>query len=156
MDYSPPGSCVHKILQARILEGVAIPFSKRSSQPRDWTCVTYVSCMDRWVLYYWCHLGNIFGPTVYKCLGLPSVWRNCKYLFLVLTLQRSLRLCRDHLCPMPLVSIGAVRTESSFVREGMSRLNQEQGSFLSLSKSPGGRQVWVRNWDGPDSLWFVP
>ena len=31
MDYSPPGSSVHGILQARILEWVAIPFSRGSS-----------------------------------------------------------------------------------------------------------------------------
>ena len=35
MDCSPPGFSVHGILQARILEGVAIPFSRRSSWPRD-------------------------------------------------------------------------------------------------------------------------
>ena len=34
MDYSPPGSSVHGILQARILEWVAIPSSRGSSQPR--------------------------------------------------------------------------------------------------------------------------
>ena len=33
MDCSPPGSSVHGILQARILEWVAIPFSRRSSHP---------------------------------------------------------------------------------------------------------------------------
>ena len=33
MDCSPPGSCVHGILQARILEWVAISFFRRSSQP---------------------------------------------------------------------------------------------------------------------------
>ena len=38
-DYSPPGSSVHGILQARILEWVAIPFSRGSSQPRDQTQV---------------------------------------------------------------------------------------------------------------------
>ena len=37
MDCSPPGSSVHGILQARILEWVAIPFSRGSSRPRDWT-----------------------------------------------------------------------------------------------------------------------
>ena len=37
MDYSPPCSSVRGILQARILEWVAIPFSNGSSQPRDWT-----------------------------------------------------------------------------------------------------------------------
>ena len=35
MDCSPPGSSVHGILQARILEWVAIPFSRGSSWPRD-------------------------------------------------------------------------------------------------------------------------
>ena len=35
MDCSPPGSSVYGILQARILECVAIPFSRGSSQPRD-------------------------------------------------------------------------------------------------------------------------
>ena len=40
MDCSPPGSSVHGILQATILEWVAIPFSRGSSQPRDWTQVS--------------------------------------------------------------------------------------------------------------------
>ena len=35
MDYSPPGSSVHGSLQPGILEWVAIPFPKGSSQPRD-------------------------------------------------------------------------------------------------------------------------
>ena len=42
MDYSLPGFSVHGILQARILEWVAIPFSRRSSRPRD---QTWVSCI---------------------------------------------------------------------------------------------------------------
>ena len=39
IDYSPPGSYVHGILQAKILEGVAIPISRGSSWPRDQTQV---------------------------------------------------------------------------------------------------------------------
>ena len=35
MDCSPPGSSIHRILQARILEWVAISSSRGSSQPRD-------------------------------------------------------------------------------------------------------------------------
>ena len=42
VDHSPPGSSVHGILQARILEWVAISFSRGSSQPRD---RTQVSCI---------------------------------------------------------------------------------------------------------------
>ena len=40
---SLPGSSVHGIIQARILEWVAIPFSRGSSQPRDWTQVSYTA-----------------------------------------------------------------------------------------------------------------
>ena len=43
MDCSPPGSSVHGILQATILECIAIPFSRRSSQPMD---ETRVSCIE--------------------------------------------------------------------------------------------------------------
>ena len=41
VDCSPLGSSVHGILQARILEWVAIPFSRGSSWPRDWTQVSH-------------------------------------------------------------------------------------------------------------------
>ena len=40
MDYTPPGSSVHEIFQARTLEWVTIPFSKGSSAPKDWTPVS--------------------------------------------------------------------------------------------------------------------
>ena len=43
MDCSPPGSSVHGILQARILEWVAISFSRRSSQPGDQTLVSCIA-----------------------------------------------------------------------------------------------------------------
>ena len=43
MDCSPPGSSVHGILQARILEWVAISFSRGSSGPRDWTQVSHIA-----------------------------------------------------------------------------------------------------------------
>ena len=40
---SPPSSSVHEILQARMLEWVAISFSRGSSQPRDWTQVSRIA-----------------------------------------------------------------------------------------------------------------
>ena len=43
MNYSPPGSSVHGILQVRILERVDIPFSRGSSQPRDGTQVSRIA-----------------------------------------------------------------------------------------------------------------
>ena len=42
MDYSPPGSSLHGILQPGIVEWVAIPFSRGSSQPRDQTQVSHI------------------------------------------------------------------------------------------------------------------
>ena len=52
VDHSPPGSSAHGILQARILEWVAMPSSKGSSQPRNRTRISYVSCIGRRVLYH--------------------------------------------------------------------------------------------------------
>ena len=49
MDCSPPVSSVHGILQTSILEWIAMPSSRASSWCRDWTCVSYVSCIDRGV-----------------------------------------------------------------------------------------------------------
>ena len=51
MDCSLPGSSVHDIFQATILEGGAIPFSRGSSRPRDRTRVSCVSCITWRSLY---------------------------------------------------------------------------------------------------------
>ena len=48
MDCRLPGSSVHGISQARILEWVAIPFSRASSRPRE---RTRIFCIGRWILY---------------------------------------------------------------------------------------------------------
>ena len=50
MDCSPPGSSVHGISQARILEWVAISFSRGFSRPRDWTRVSGIAgrCFTVW------------------------------------------------------------------------------------------------------------
>ena len=50
-DCNPADSSVHGILQARILEWVAMPSSRGSSQPRDRNHVSYTSYIGRWVLY---------------------------------------------------------------------------------------------------------
>ena len=66
MDCSPPGSSVHGTFQARILEWVAIPFSGRSSRPRDGTQVSWIAsrwftiwalvCSNSRPLSQWCYL----------------------------------------------------------------------------------------------------
>ena len=48
MDCSPPGSTIHWILQARILEWVVISSSRGSFQLRDRTSISWVSCTTGW------------------------------------------------------------------------------------------------------------
>ena len=52
MDYTQPGSSNHGSLQASVLDWVAISFSMGSSQPNDWTCVSWASYISRWILYH--------------------------------------------------------------------------------------------------------
>ena len=90
---SPPDSSVHGILQVRILEWVAMPFSRGSSWPRDRTHISCVCCICRQVLYHKHHLGSLllalstsFMCEKQKCLWtLPNVplgqnyrcWEHC-------------------------------------------------------------------------------
>ena len=53
MIYSPSGSSVHGVLQARILEQVAMFSSRESAWPRDWTHISCVSCVGSQILYCW-------------------------------------------------------------------------------------------------------
>ena len=61
---SSPGSSVHGITQARILEWADISFSRRSSAPRGQTCV---SCIGRWILHRWatsgCYVASIVSDS---------------------------------------------------------------------------------------------
>ena len=51
MDCILPDSSVHETFQTGILDGVAISYSRGSSQPRDQTCISCVSCIGRQILY---------------------------------------------------------------------------------------------------------
>ena len=64
-DCTQSGSSAHGILQARILERVAIPFFRGSSQPRDWT---RLSCIADRIFTIWVHQGFPGGDS------LPVVW----------------------------------------------------------------------------------
>ena len=57
MDCNQPGSSVHGISQPRILEWVAISSFRGSSQPRNWTRISYIS---RQVLYHWATWDALF------------------------------------------------------------------------------------------------
>ena len=84
-DCSPPGSSVHGILQARILEWVAISFSRGSSQPRDRTQVSCIGgrCFNLWAtreapLYYKPTANIILNGKKLKALPLKSGRREAK------------------------------------------------------------------------------
>ena len=62
--YSPPGSSVHGILQARVLEWVTMSYLKGASQPRDGTLISCISCIDRQILYH-CTTWKLFLSMAY-------------------------------------------------------------------------------------------
>ena len=74
LDCSPPGSSVHRILRVRILEWVAMPFSRGTSQPRDWIHVPCTSCIA----------GRFFTA---EPLGKPILESSLIYLSIVCVLQ---------------------------------------------------------------------
>ena len=71
VDCSPPGSSIHGILQARVLERVAISFSRGSSPPRDRTRVSHVTGRP---LNFW---ATREVPCRHGCVGGGGVSRGC-------------------------------------------------------------------------------
>ena len=74
VDYSPPGSPVHGILQARILEWVAISFSRGSFWPRDQTSIFCVSCIASGFFTTWAMgkpLGIIYASRLLSFYFIP-------------------------------------------------------------------------------------
>ena len=73
IDHSPPDSSVHRILQARTLEWGAIPFSRASSPPRDWT---QVSCTAGRFFIVWATRGAPYLLIIIE--NLENIDRNLK------------------------------------------------------------------------------
>ena len=93
MDCSPPGSSLHGILQARILEWVAIPFSRAFSWSRDWT---WVSCITGrfftiWATREWSHVQRC-SPTIGS--SLPDIVNEVIFLS-----RRQVKQYHSFLCP---------------------------------------------------------
>ena len=74
MDCGPPGSSVHEILPARILEWVATSYFRGSSGPKDRTHVSWVSCIDRQILYHWATWKAL---VIYISQSVSSVAQSC-------------------------------------------------------------------------------
>ena len=76
--YSPLGSSVHGLFQARILEWVAISSFRRSSRLRNRTLISFVSCIGRWILYHLPPLLTIITSLALSLTNIFSVieWRD--------------------------------------------------------------------------------
>ena len=77
VDYSPTGSSLHGILQARILEWVAMSFSRGSSRPAD---RTHISCIGSRILHCWATWEALMGvsseETLFSSSRKPSLIRS--------------------------------------------------------------------------------
>jgi len=94
MDYNPPGSSAHGILQARILVWVAMPFSRGSSQPRDWT---QVSCIGHGFFTHWTTWEAQFDIHIqYDMITMISVVTNCHHTKLLQNCQLYSLCCTLH------------------------------------------------------------
>ena len=97
VDCSLPGSSVHRILQARILEWVAISFSRGSSWPRDRTQVSRIAgrCFNLWATREAQQKGNKYlmcsgHAHLMFALGFIQVIMNHYFVFLLRLVSRSL------------------------------------------------------------------
>ena len=127
MAYSPPGSSVHGVLQARVLEWVDSPSSRESSQPRDGTQVSHISWgfFTVWAtrealvrieaLYsWWWHFKGTIPRFLRKTFW---VYKTCWKLFKRFTSQRD---------PERIYSYNFFKVQ--FLRKERSRLSELQSS----------------------------
>ena len=123
MDCSLLGSSIHGISQARILEWLAISYSRGSSQTRGWA---WVSCIGRQILYHWVTRE-----------ARSSVYPNTYYVFSrkkVLAAQSCLTLCDPMDCSLP----GSSVHEILQVRNtGVGSHSLLQGIFMTWGSNPG-------------------
>ena len=73
MDVAPPVSSVYGTFQARILEQIAISYSRGSSQPSEWSHISCVSCIGRHVLYH-CTSWKTTNRILRWPLMFPTLW----------------------------------------------------------------------------------
>ena len=102
MDCSPPGSSVREILQARILEEVAIPFSRGSSWPIHGLnqcllcCSQSLYCLSHQVRELQCRKSPLLHKKLYLSCGIASSWVSQKGQNSSLALRLA---CPGHLSP---------------------------------------------------------
>jgi len=89
MDCSLPVSCVHGDSPGKILEWVAVPSSRGSSQPRDWTCISWLTSgffttSATWEsILYWNHFWISFSLKAALCLHWSFIVLNSSLYMLI-------------------------------------------------------------------------
>ena len=89
INHSLPGSSIHRILQTRILEWVAVPFSRGSSQPRDQSQVSHIAVDSLstespgkpFLRTYVIRLGPLGNPGLYLCLKIHNLHESTEFPF---------------------------------------------------------------------------
>ena len=76
MDCSPPGFSAHGIIPAKIVEWVAISSYRRSSLPRNWTLISCISSVSRWILHQLSHVGkaSLVARMVKNLRAMQKTW----------------------------------------------------------------------------------
>ena len=153
MNHSPPGSSVHGILQARILEWVAMPSSRGSSWARNWTSV---SCITGRFFTHWAtweiHAKST-NPRLNMCssdtllpffvhVTFPLFHTSSLTPIQLLYLTRFLRTCLTWFFSFPGGSVG----KEPACNAG------DLGLIPGLGRSPGGRHSNLENLHGQRSL----
>ena len=93
MDCSPPGSSIHGIFQARVLEWIAISFSRGFSQPRNWTRVSRIAgrCFTIWATSNPTHRHIPWGN---------QSWKRHMYSLFIAARYRIARTWKQPRCPL--------------------------------------------------------
>ena len=126
IDCSPSGASTHGIFWVRMLEWVAISFSRGSSLPRDWTHIYYVTCIGKCILY-------LCATWEAHELLRPIGWsRNDVVRLLRLSLKRPCSLCFHHFATfMNLSWVGKIPWRRKW-----------QPMPVFLLETPMGRGAW--------------
>ena len=144
MDCSPPGSSVHGILQARLLEWVAMPFSRGSSQFKDWTCVP---CIAGWFFT---------SEPLRKAISHAHTWLNSLAAAAAKSLQSCPTLCdpTDGSPPgSPVPGILQART-LEWVAISFSNAGKWKVKVKSLSRAQLVATPWTAAHQAPPSMGF--
>ena len=137
---SPPGFSIHGIIQARILEWVAIPFSRGSSWPRDWSLVSGIA---GWFFTNWFTQWNpTWKKRLYQCNWAP--WSPLRCSLLPPTLE-------EH-CPAYMICY--VVAESVFTRVA-SPLGSSMVTMVKKSHKGIVRWQHSETWDIQHSLYLT-